>query len=230
MTKQAEREYPLKVDPAHLYSKPFNSPTALRESGLLLDVLSAHAPRGPLLDLGCGPGWTSLFLARAGWDVVGVDISERMIEIARERSERENTPAEFVAADVEELDLGRDDFVAAVLYDALHHCPNYTEVLRRACAHLRPGGCLLVMEPSWLHLYSRHARETSRRYGVTELGFSRGGLRRDLLRAGFRRVHHYYDPGPAFRGLGGCLWAQLRVWCGYWLCFPRTKQIVLAEK
>ena len=87
MTKQAEKDYPLRVDPFLLYQKPYYDATALREFGLALRVLQQWVPPGgSVLDLGCGPGWSSLFLARAGFDVVGVDISERMIEIARERA------------------------------------------------------------------------------------------------------------------------------------------------
>ncbi len=231
MSKQAERDYPLRVDPGHLYSKPYDCPRELREFAVGLDVLRRHAPPpGPVLDLGCGSGWTSLFLARAGWDVLGVDISERMVEIARDRADAEGSPAEFLVADVEELDLGRRDFAAVVLFDALHHCPGYAHVLRRGYEHLRPGGCLLLLEPSWLHRYSPHARECERRYGVTELGFSRRGLRRDLLRAGFRRVIDYHDPGPVYRGAGGFLAACARLCCAYLSCFPRIKQIILAEK
>jgi SAM-dependent methyltransferase len=231
VSKQAERDYPLKVDLAHLYRKPYDCPRELREFAVGLDVLRRHvAPPGPVLDLGCGSGWTSLFLARAGWDVLGVDISGRMVEIARERARAEGAEAEFLVADVEELDLARKDFAAVVLFDALHHCPGHEQVLRRGYEHLRPGGCLLLLEPSWLHRYSPHARECERRYGVTELGFSRRGLRRQLRRAGFRRVTNYHDAGPVFRGPGGLLVAFARLCCGYLSCFPRIKQIVLAEK
>jgi SAM-dependent methyltransferase len=231
MTKQAERDYPLKVDQRHLYRKPFDDPRMLREFGLVLDILTRHVPAGgSVLDLGCGPGWTSLFLARAGWDVVGVDISERMIEIARERADRERTAASFVVADMEEMELERRDFDGVLIFDALHHCPGYAHVLRRACEHLRPGGHLLLLEPSWLHLYSRHAQEATRMFGVTELGFTRRGLRRDLYRAGFSRVYQFHDSGPVYRGVLGFLLANFRLWCSYLSSFPRFKHIVLASK
>jgi 2-polyprenyl-3-methyl-5-hydroxy-6-metoxy-1,4-benzoquinol methylase len=103
MSKQAERDYPLKVDQRHLFIKPYDDPRVLREFALALDLFLQHIPAGRLLDVGCGPGWTSLLLAKAGYDVTGVDISERMIEIAQERSARENTPVDFVVGDMEEL-------------------------------------------------------------------------------------------------------------------------------
>ncbi len=231
MSKQAERDYPLKVEQGHLYRKPFDDPRSLREFGLVLQLLQERLPPdGSVLELGCGPGWAGLLLARAGWDVLGVDISERMVEIARERADREGITASFEVGDVEELDLERRDFDGVLIFDALHHCPGYSRVLRGAYEHLRPGGFLLLLEPSWLHLYSRHAREATRAYGVTELGFSRRQLRRELLRAGFCRVEHFHDPGPVYRGLRGFLTAGFRLCCGYLSCYPRIKQIVLAQK
>src|SRR5436305_1632085 len=81
------------------------------------------------------------------------------------RAAREGVPASFAVADMEELDLGRRDFDAVLLFDALHHCPGNAGVLRRAWEHLRPGGHLLLLEPSWLHRYSPHARAFSRQHG-----------------------------------------------------------------
>jgi SAM-dependent methyltransferase len=231
MTKQAEKDYPLRVDPFLLYQKPYYDPAAMREFGVALRVLQQWIPAGgSLLDLGCGPGWSSLFLARAGWNVVGVDISERMIEIARERAAQERVAVDFAIADLEELRLEKRDFDGVLIFDALHHCPKYDQVVARACAHLKPGGYLLVMEPSWLHLVSPHAKEATRVYGVTELGFTRFGLRRTLRQAGFRRTWFYHDSGPVYRGLGGFLLANVRLWCSYLFCFPRIKQIALAQK
>ncbi len=179
MSKQAERDYPLKVDPKLFETLPFSCPRSLREFAAGMEIFQKVLPPGShVLDLGCGTGWTSAFLARAGYDVVGVDISEPMIEMAWERIEREGVPARFVVADMEELDLEQKVFDGVLLFDSLHHCPGYAQVLERAWLHLRPGGCLMLLEPSWLHLLSRHARAATRTYGVTELGFTRWGLSR----------------------------------------------------
>jgi len=230
MSKQAEREYPLKVDQRHLFERPFNDPRVLREFAQALDLFLERLPGGSILDVGCGPGWTSLLLARAGYAVTGVDISERMIEIARERSVLENTPAEFVVGDMEDLDLGRVGFDGALFFDCLHHCPGYADALRRVCVHLRHGGYVALFETTWLHRYSRHARETTRAYGVTELGFTRRQLRQALTRAGFTGIRFFHDPGPSYRGLWGFCKAALRLVCDFVFCFPQAKNIVIARK
>lgn len=231
MTKQAERDYPLKVDQGHLYSKPFDDPRVFREFTSILDIFRHCLPPGSsVLDLGCGSGWTTLLLARAGYDAVGADISGRMIEIARERAALDGLSAGFVVADMEEFELERRDFDGVLLFDALHHCPGYPRVLRQAAAHLRDGGHLLLLEPSWLHRYSPHARAATRHYGVTELGFTRRDLARCLRRAGFRSVTQCYDGGLAYQGFAGFLAANLRLWCSFWCCYPQVKQIVLARK
>jgi SAM-dependent methyltransferase len=230
MSKQAEREYALRVDPEVLYRKPYTSPRVFREFTLALELFQQLFTEGAILDLGCGSGWTSLLLARAGYEVVGVDIAERMVEVARARSIQENASASFHVADMEELELERRDFNGVLLFDCLHHCPRYDRVLQRAWEHLTPGGWLLLFETTWLHRYSPHARKTTEQYGVTELGFSRGQLKRALRQAGFPHVVQHTDPGPLFRGLGGFLWANLRLWCSYLACFPQSKNIFLAQK
>jgi len=231
MSKQAERDYPLKVDPKLFETLPFSCPRSLREFAAGMEIFQRVLPSGShILDLGCGAGWTSAFLARAGYDVVGVDISEPMIEMAWQRVERDGVPAKFVVADMEELDLEQKEFDGVLLFDSLHHCPGYGRVLERAWQHLRPGGYLMLLEPSWLHLLSRHAREATRAYGVTELGFTRWGLSRTLSRAGFEQIRFCCDPGSLFQGVFGFLLANFRLWCNYFFCFPRLKQIVLARK
>src|SRR4051812_45241313 len=67
----------------------------------LLDALPVEA-HGPVLDVGCGTGSTTLAVARrlgpkAG--AVGIDISEPMLEAARVRAKRESAEATFIRAD-----------------------------------------------------------------------------------------------------------------------------------
>jgi SAM-dependent methyltransferase len=230
MTKQAEREYALKVDSRHLFEKPYNDPRCFREYTFAVQLLLERVPGGAVLDMGCGPGWTTLLLARAGFEATGVDISERMIEIASERAQLENVHAEFHVGDMEELHLSRQDFQAAMFFDCLHHCPNYPSALAQAHQHLAPGGFVVLFETTWLHRFSPHARETTRRLGVTELGFTRRQLRHALQQAGFGEVCFYHDPGSIYRGVAGFLKANLRLWADFFCCYPRAKNIVVARK
>jgi ubiquinone/menaquinone biosynthesis C-methylase UbiE len=68
---------------------------------LLVEAASIDA-RGPVLDVGCGTGSTTLAVARllgAKAGSIGIDISETMLAAARARAERESTPASFIRAD-----------------------------------------------------------------------------------------------------------------------------------
>ena len=159
----------------------------------------AIAPPASVLDLGCGPGWTSAFLAEAGYAPTGVDLVPANVEVARERAARWDVAAEFVVGDLEELDLGRE-FDAALLLDALHHSTRPRAVLERAAGHLRPGGWLLLGEPSWLHRFSPHARRTSREPGWAERGLGVRGLRRGLRAAGFADVRRFFGATRPYEG------------------------------
>jgi len=69
-----------------------------------------------LLDFGCGNGIHSIFPAKCGAEVVGIDLSEPSLKIARERAEKEgvNDKVSFRAMDCENLDFG-DNFFDVIL-------------------------------------------------------------------------------------------------------------------
>src|SRR5205814_1976673 len=66
-----------------------------------------------VLDVGCGPGRHSLALARRGFTVVGVDISETFVRLARQAAEAEGLPATFVRADARAMSFA-GEFDAAL--------------------------------------------------------------------------------------------------------------------
>jgi 2-polyprenyl-3-methyl-5-hydroxy-6-metoxy-1,4-benzoquinol methylase len=196
--KRAEEDYPLRAEEegglAWLREKPFGN-TPRETARLLIDFgyvvrLLELEPGMSLCELGCGSGWMTRFAARHGVAAEGYDISPRMIEIAREQALAEGIDARFEVADMEELDLGRR-FDACLVYDALHHSPRADLVFRSARRALRPGGRLLLAEPNWKHRYQ--GQDASRRFGTTELGYTPRGLKRLLLRNGFRNVQRFHN-------------------------------------
>jgi ubiquinone/menaquinone biosynthesis C-methylase UbiE len=71
-----------------------------------------------LLDIACGTGQHAVRFAARGWDVVGIDQSSDMLEVARERSQGMNPT--FVQRDMRTLDLTGQAFDASVcLFDSI---------------------------------------------------------------------------------------------------------------
>jgi cyclopropane fatty-acyl-phospholipid synthase-like methyltransferase len=60
---------------------------------------------GRALDLGCGTGTNSLFLARHGWHVVGVDLAGRAVRKAKRKASKAGLSVDFYTADVTKLDF-----------------------------------------------------------------------------------------------------------------------------
>ncbi len=64
-----------------------------------------QAPRpGRALDVGCGMGRGSIYLAQLGWQVAGIDAVERALKVARLRAERAGVKVEFVHGDVTQIE------------------------------------------------------------------------------------------------------------------------------
>ena len=66
----------------------------------LAEVMQQRATPGRALDVGCGTGTDSVFLASQGWNVTGVDFVADALAMARERAEKANVSPTFVQADV----------------------------------------------------------------------------------------------------------------------------------
>src|SRR5438552_17237830 len=112
------------------------------------ELANVVVPPGPVADLGCGPGAHALALARRGYDVVGVDGSPRMVEVARTRAARDEVDTTFEVHDVsaplrfEDASLGG---VLAIL--VLQHLPHPAAFVAEIRRCLRPGGHLLITAP-----------------------------------------------------------------------------------
>ncbi|WP_102159632.1 class I SAM-dependent methyltransferase [Zhihengliuella halotolerans] len=100
---------------------------------------------GRALDAGCGTGTEALALAATGWDVTGVDLSERAIATARERAAAGGAAGltHWIAADLtawepeQPLDL--------VMTNYAHASIPQLDLYRRIAEWVAPGGTLLIV-------------------------------------------------------------------------------------
>ncbi|MEV4947325.1 class I SAM-dependent methyltransferase [Streptomyces sp. NPDC053755] len=93
---------------------------------------------GPVLDVGCGPGTVTAYLAERGLDVSGVDLSPRMIENARRR----HPHCRFAVASATDLDLGEASLGGVLGWWSLFNLPRdvLPHVLALFARALKPGG------------------------------------------------------------------------------------------
>ena len=98
------------------------------------------------LDLGCGTGTNSIYLAQHGFAVVGVDFSAKAIATARVKARRANAAVGFHVADVTRLDFLYEPFDFVLDIGCLHALdsaarPRYAEHLARLT---RPGAVFML--------------------------------------------------------------------------------------
>lgn len=194
-----------------LHTKPFDPPPghayelprSIRGFAHVVEALGL-APGAEILDLGCGPGWMTEWLARCGYRVTGIDVSEDMIAIARGRCAAIATgprglagapQVELHAMAVTELPAsGRFD--AAIAYDAMHHFADERATLAAIRGALAPGGRLYVYEgvrPPRGSAGERELLEEMRRYGTLEAPFDPEYLVRVVREAGFDPVTRHVE-------------------------------------
>jgi 2-polyprenyl-3-methyl-5-hydroxy-6-metoxy-1,4-benzoquinol methylase len=144
------------------YNNPWRRPAYVEldfgeQFTIIHDAILQHLPvsRGPVrvLEVGCGPGYLSLELARAGFDVTGLDISPKSVQVA-ERFAFEDPyastrgPLRYLRADfLNSAQLKPKSFNAVVFLGSLHHFPNQAATLHRVRELLAPNGLIVAHEP-----------------------------------------------------------------------------------
>jgi tellurite methyltransferase len=109
-------------------------------SALLVRFSDFLPPAGRALDLACGYGRNTLYLARQGLAATGIDWSRESLEAGREAAVRANLKVSFVQADLTRFALPANAFSVVICFNYRDGC--WYPSIRAA---LRPGG-LLVFE------------------------------------------------------------------------------------
>lgn len=110
----------------------------------ILERLAQRLPTGAwLLDVGCGAGEpTACYFLNQGCAVVGIDLSERMLTLARQRAPE----ADFRRMDMRQLDFPAESFDAITAVYSVFHLPraDHQALFAGFARVLQPGGVLLL--------------------------------------------------------------------------------------
>src|SRR5438309_2071503 len=113
----------------------------------IADVLKASLPpNGRILDVGCGNGVISRHLGRLGFNVLGIDVSEKTIEIARSINPMPNV--QFQKKSAEELVASGERYDAVICSEVLEHLNDPGALLDVLYSTLAENGKLIVTVPN----------------------------------------------------------------------------------
>ena len=143
--------------------------------------------RKRVLDLGCGTGYGSYYLAKSGAvRVVGVDNSAEAMRFCRRRYSAKNLT--FSVQDVCNLQFPDGDFDVVVAFELIEHLKDYRRMLKEARKVLARNGVLLVSTPN------KRTYVTENQFHVKE--FTLGEFRR-TLEDSFRHVRMMFQSYPS---------------------------------
>ena len=128
---------------------PETSPGILALHLKRYDFALAWAEDAEVLDAGCGAGYGTAHLARAGRHVVGLDLSPEALDYAREHYAAANV--EYVHGDLASLPFENAAFDLICAFETIEHLDDPEAFAAEAARLLRDGGTLLVSTPRAQH-------------------------------------------------------------------------------
>lgn len=96
-----------------------------------------------ILDIGCGAGFFSILLAKHGHQVIGIDLTESMIEEAKTLAKAEGIKAHFQVMDAEKLDFANESFDVVISRNLTWTLPHPQEAYSQWMRVLKENGVLL---------------------------------------------------------------------------------------
>ena len=129
--------------PLYKDSRHYDAMNGAAGSDVNFYIQQAKQKNGSVLDLACGSGRFSIPIAKSGLSVSGLDLSNTMLELAKEKAKKENISIDFVIGDIRLFNLGKKfDFIFCGFNSSqhLHEEKEYRSFLDCVRSHLNPDG------------------------------------------------------------------------------------------
>lgn len=105
-----------------IYEKPWAVWTKTEPPQELVELIEGGKIKpGKVIDIGCGEGFYSIYLASKGFDVLGIDFSERAIKYAKENTGSQRVNVRFLAMDIADLEKLEEKFDFVLEWGVMHH-------------------------------------------------------------------------------------------------------------
>lgn len=106
-----------------------------------------------VLDLACGTGIPTLELAERGYDVVGLDLHEEMLEVARRKAEERGLNIKFLQGDALEINFENEFDAVTMFFSSIMYFDeeNLQRLFKAVVRALRPGGVFIADFPCWFY-------------------------------------------------------------------------------
>jgi SAM-dependent methyltransferase len=114
------------------FGGPIGELVAATQARVLANFVGRIQDR-PILDVGTGTGRAALLMARGGARVTGVDASEEMLAVARQRAAEEGLRVTFAPGDAHKLDFKDRAFDVVISLRVIMHTPQWQECVSELC-------------------------------------------------------------------------------------------------
>jgi ubiquinone/menaquinone biosynthesis C-methylase UbiE len=107
------------------------------------EFLELLPTKSKILDVGCGNGVDCIYVKNKGYDVVGVDMSEKMLDIARSKYPE----IDFRLGDMRKLEFDKNEFDGIIAACSLIHIPkrDIPSTLNQFAGFLKHGGAVYIL-------------------------------------------------------------------------------------
>src|ERR1051326_3656107 len=150
-----------------------------------------------VLDVGCGSGWATRLLADYAFDgrVTGIDISDEMVELARDSSAGYKN-VDFKVASAEQLPFETSEFTHAFSMESLYYYRNIPKALAEIHRVMKPGGLVVAVVDLYWENEPTHQWIDTLKVSVELLGID--DYRSLFIDAGFANIRdqRIIDPRP----------------------------------
>lgn len=137
---------------AEEWDRRYENPTIRYRRSIEFNIISRNIKKGnKVLDIGCGSGRHTFFLLEKGCSVTGVDISQKMLEVLKQKAEERKYSLSLFLADCNNLPFETESFdVVVSIYGPFTHLQNPIKCVNEMIRVLKRNGKIVIgVENKW---------------------------------------------------------------------------------